>query len=256
MADAKDKASIRRTAAQIKKLQESGATEGERAAAAGKLSSFLIKHNMSMAEVWDDDERDNRLKSGLIDLGGDEDWREFLAVTVAEGCLCRAVRRTHNSPTLFFVGLPHNIIVAKHIFEWLRDDIVQEARIKWDDVPKYQAFSSSVRYWSERERDFHESFTFGVVTGLQTAFARAREATRREAEKKSPGTWGLVPIIEKEVDDFLKTMYPDMSQEESRKEIWDTEAYYEGIQFGKSRNVKQRQIYSGVAAEPELASSL
>lgn len=256
MADAKDKASIRRVAAKIKKLQDGGATEGERAAAAGKLSSFLLKHNMSMAEVWDDDERDNRLKSGLIDLGGTDEWREFLAVTVAEGCLCRAVRRREGAPELFFVGLPHNIIVAKHIFEWLRDDTISEATSRWENVPKYGAFPSSPTYWLAREKEFRDSFTFGVVAGLQTAFARAREATRREAERKSPGTWGLVPIIEKEVDDFLQSMYPDMSQEEARKEIWDTDAYYEGISHGKSRNVKQRQIYSGVAAEPELASSL
>jgi hypothetical protein len=230
--------SVYRLLDKIKRLQDDdGATDGERNAAAGMLNRLLLKHNISMQDIENMDTEESRVRVGRIDLKDSSDWREALVATIAEACMCRAVRYGAGN-RVNLVGHDHNLVVARELIRWLEPAIEKAVDRAWLGIHEDFRENMTTPEWRER---WYRAFHHGAVKGLHDAFVEARQRVEYEAGKR----WGIVPEMEAEVERVLRKKFPTAATPGPKPPMEILTSYFMGYEFGRSQNVGDRQMGVG-----------
>lgn len=204
----------------ISKLQAMAdrGTRTEAVVAAGKISSLLLKHNLSLADL----ENIQRQTMTETDLEvGHEQWTGPLAAAVARAHLSGVIASIEpEKPTIFrFIGREDNVAVAIRIFEWLHE------RVLWlSALALSEQRDAGDWYVFIDPGGWHRAWQCGMVDGIIEAFHRARtDLTESES-------LALVPI-DQEVHDHIAQQYPDAKPPTIKDEI-DAAAYRAGFAEG------------------------
>lgn len=121
-------------------MSRGNANENEAAVAAAKAQELLAKYNLELADVEKRDVRGKVIEDGDLMTSSSNPWRRDLAYACARLYFCdywwthkkfySASRKTgyirgdqHN-----FIGLPHNVVVAKEMFVYLVDTVERLAK--------------------------------------------------------------------------------------------------------------------------------
>jgi len=207
----------------ISKLQELASRPGtpeEAEAAAAKVQTLLLKHNLSLADV-----HAHQAGLGTISMmelpAMDSIWRAKLLGVVATAHLCRAIRTVNQAmiPEKFTIlGHAHNLRVVQSVYPWLADLVPD------------MALSASAAHWADAEliglETWLHSFRLGMIDGIRQAYDDARADLNDET--------GLVPIDDA-VDEAVKEAFPDAEEHRFRGEA-DIRAYKLGEQAGRNVN--------------------
>jgi hypothetical protein len=121
-------------------MSRGNANENEAAVAAQKVQELLTQYNLSLSDVEQRDEAGKIIEDGDLMTGSSNPWRRDLALACARLYLCdyywhhvrfeTSTRKCgyvrgdrHN-----FIGLPHNVVVAKEMFVYLVDTVERLAK--------------------------------------------------------------------------------------------------------------------------------
>ncbi len=160
-------------------------------------------------------------------------WAASLAGLIAEHYCCRAFVERYNGckiNTIGIVGLEDDFEIAKRIFKYAYDCVINEAKAKvhrhsWDEPGTY--------------RQACNAFGTGFVMGLKDAF-REQEAEHQE--------WGLVMVVPKAVTDSMADMGKPKSFGRGFENP-DAESLTAGYHTGRNFDPNSRL---DAAAEPAL----
>lgn len=204
-------------------MSRGNANENEAAVAAQKVQQLLTDYNLSLADV-EKTEGGKVVEDGDLMTSSSNPWRRSLGLAVARLYFCdyywRHVRRPaphrkrpyvrgdqHN-----FIGLPHNVVVAKEMFVYLVDTIerlAKDGRKQW--VKKYGSY-----YVVEGERVtasmYENAFRYGCATRIsERIWQRYNEAVAPPAGLLVKSN---VPALYKgmaaEVSDFMEKHHKDL----------------------------------------------
>jgi hypothetical protein len=257
----------------IRALAEHG-TAGEMENAAAKLSQLLLKHNLTIESLdMAGDSLSGCVGYSIYHNGTSVvSWRAELMWQISKHHFCRTISYVNpqtGSPVWVIVGRPDNQEVVKEMYSWLEEEIARlgakalaEAKVTMPKVgPEPENFVQYLRYirdydeamqlWDLAHEDptkWVESWRLGAVRGIQDAFERER----RSAEKENKDNWAIVPLLEEEVDNFIKENFRTQQVKKVRK--GDTAVYEKGREIG--RNLTRREIDSGSEATTEDHRSL
>ncbi len=114
----------------IKKLLAlaTSSNENESTAAAEKASLLLAQYNLSLADLGPNhqeeiDETDVETTSKFVT------WKMILLSGIAEANCCNAMRNSYTG-SMFLVGTSTNLIVCKHLYEYLNSAIERRAKYR------------------------------------------------------------------------------------------------------------------------------
>lgn len=206
--------------AKLQSLASRPGTPEEAEAAAAKVQTLLLRHNLTLADV-------EAHASGLGDIAmtelpaQDSIWRSKLLGVVATAHLCRAIRVSDamGMPEKYVIlGHPHNLRVVQSVYPWL-SDLVPEMALTAIMQHQVDANTIGTEVWLH-------SFRLGMIDGMRHAYVKARASLNDET--------GLVPIADA-VDDAVKELFPDVKAYRFGGEA-DTRAYALGEQAGRDLN--------------------
>lgn len=139
-------------------MSRGNANENEAAVAAQKAQQLLTEYNLSLADVEKTDAHGKIIEDNDLMTSSSNPWRRKLALACARLYLCdyywchvryetntrkcgyvRADR--HN-----FIGLPHNVVVAKEMFVYLVDTVERLAKEARKAGKKKSAYEHAFRY--------------------------------------------------------------------------------------------------------------
>jgi hypothetical protein len=126
-------------------MSRGNANENEAAVAAQKVQQLLTDYNLSLSDV-ENSEPGRIIEDGDLMTSSSNPWRRSLGTAVARLYLCDYywqhvyVNAPHRKRPYVrgdrhnFIGLPHNVVVAKEMFVYLVDTVerlAKEGRAKW-----------------------------------------------------------------------------------------------------------------------------
>lgn len=206
--------------AKLHELASRPGTPAEAEAAAAKVQTLLLKHNLSLADV-------ETHASGLGEVSmmtlpaQDSIWRAKLLGVVANAHLCRAVR-THDvmglPETFSILGHAHNLRVVQSVYPWLCQ-LVPNMALKASADHVSETHRIGIQTWLH-------SFRLGMIDGIADAYAKARADLNDET--------GLVPIDDA-VQQALEDAFPDAMPHRPGGEA-DIGAYQAGVAAGRNVN--------------------
>ena len=241
----------------VRALAEHG-TAGEMENAAAMLSRLLLKHNLSIESL---DLAGDSL-SGEVGFSTYEDgtnlmsWRAELMWQVAKHHFCQVIaygKPDSGKSTWVIVGRPQNQEVVKEMYHWLEEEIsrlgaleLQRAKVQPTIDPYPVSFAEymmmsrknenawqSFELAHEEPHKWTESWRLGAVAGIKDRF----EEERRSAEKENKDKWAIVPMLDKEVDDFVKENFK--TETVKKKRTADIAVYGKGREVGRGIGVKE-----------------
>lgn len=121
-------------------MSRGNANENEAAIAAQRVQELLIKYNLSLSDVEQRDSTGKIIEDGDIMTSSSNPWRRDLALACARLYLCdyywhhvRYMTDTRKCGYIRgdrhnFIGLAHNVIVAKEMFVYLVDTVERLAK--------------------------------------------------------------------------------------------------------------------------------
>jgi hypothetical protein len=207
--------------AKISKLQAMAdrGTRQEAQIAAGKISSLLLKHNLTLSDLASF----QTATLSEVDLEvGSHRWEQHLAAAVARAHLCGAIASIEEGqPTVFrFIGRQDNVAVAIQVFHWLDELVLKMSNDALVGMRDHRAdwyvFIDPVGW--------KFAYQCGMVDGITEAFRRARAALDPHEET------ALVPL-DKEVEDHIRDNYAEARAPTIRDEM-DARAYRAGYTAG------------------------
>jgi hypothetical protein len=215
--------------AKLQSLASRPGTPEEAEAAAAKVQTLLLRHNLTLADV-------ESHAAGLGEIAmtelpaQDSIWRAKLLGVVATAHLCRAVRSgTDGRPEKFTIlGHPHNLRVVQSVYPWLAE-LVPDMTLAAMMEHQTDAKTIGVEVWLH-------SFRLGMIDGIRQAYDAARAAVNDET--------ALVPI-DTAVDAAVKEVFPDAQPHRFGGEA-DSSAYREGLKAGRAVNT-ERQLQRDAA---------
>lgn len=122
--------SIMEKIAALKKFNVDNATEGEVANATAKIEELLMKYNLELSDIIDE-EFSEGIESDLVTTGA-ERWKWTLMTNLAKYHLCDAVVLDRSKVVALF-GLKHNREIVTHLFFAVSNQLNILARIYYAD---------------------------------------------------------------------------------------------------------------------------
>lgn len=161
--------------------------EHEAALAAEKAQAMLAEYNLSMADVASE-EKDEDFIIDADDVTESVPWRRTLAASVAKLYFCDYFFTHRYDPTVSrscgyirkdihsFVGAPHNITIAKMMFQYLSQTVERLAD------------EGSLRYTPGERGPYKTSFKMACTRRLGTRIFERIQAARAGQIKTESGT--------------------------------------------------------------------
>lgn len=227
----------------LQALSQRGGTLHEAEVAASKMAELMTRYNISLMQLETHATGKNRaVASDRFELSIDR-WRIELLFTVAEAHHCKAVRlaghlrHTRHKCAMIVVGHAHNLIVVRETWLWLQREAERLAR---EGHAAATAIGDAAA--TARPYDWRRDFKLGVVVGLRSAYHRVRASLHAELGT----TWGLVPLLEAEVERHYGELFPETQAMRGPGKV-GFDAYAAGKRAGEAINL-DRQVGGGPAA--------
>jgi hypothetical protein len=142
---------------------------------------------------------------------------------------------------LVVFGHAHNLIVTREMYFWLEREIRRLA-----DAAHRRAVATGDSHAERRPRAWKHAYRVGGVHGIWGAYDRAR----REAEASAGADrWGLVPLLETEVEAARDSYFSWIGNARSARASIAT-PYHQGRAAGEQINVADRQIGATETTSP------
>lgn len=212
--------------ARIKKffaLAEKNTNEHEAAAAASRATEYLLRYNLTRAEVEAaTEEKEEPIVQRKYVGHKDENsvnearWKVDLAFQVAQGNLCDVIhfgRRTRSYLT--WVGKASNIEVAIYLFETLAADLERIADERWQQILDLRKlsdehgvnlFKNNPELGYVHGKAWKKSFFMGAVS----AIGRRLDTTRVELAQADSNIKALIVVNDGALKDYVKKYYPKL----------------------------------------------
>ena len=260
--------------AKIKALSDRAGTLEEAQAATAALSRMLLRYNLTMEQVTVhlDGQHDRGFVRQDATIENGAMWRAILLNSLARAHFCRCVRHGSNGTHSLF-GQPHNIVVVKDLYSWLVDEVERLAKTGWpvhlaadidritdrytDPTGVYADYPGDVverycrqqiAYATGQQRAWKNSFRQGAVSAIGDTLREARAQARQDA---GAAAWGLVPVLEQDLEDAFRKEYGLLQHSRASVNRWHA-GYDAGYAAGRGINVGSRQVGGASAATAAL----
>lgn len=205
---------------------DASATEGERENALRMAYNVLAKHNLSMADLPEDQSNEARERQDVV-ISADR-WARSLAQAVAKLFFCKyfySRTGTSGKDKHCFVGRQSNVITARYMSEFLIKSVKREATTRYKSPTTPQG----------------RSFCVGTVDSIRK---RVEEMIKNDTES-TPGTaLVLVTLHQREADENEKWLNGTGVSLTTAKARADNSlrasAFYDGREYGKTVSLNQQ----------------
>lgn len=226
-----------------------GATSHEIEVVTAKLNTLLLKHNLSLAMLDTGPATSIEHHMFVTDVET-MTWEMILLKTLADENFCRVI--ADDTRRVFAViGKPHNIAATWETYMWLGPKIMEVAlaerkkkqdkgRPKEEDFTfgQWITFDSYTNMAIDQPARWLQSFLIGMVEGI----GQAMKDARREVLAQDNRNTALVPIMNREVDDYVEDNFSvDKKPLEYSAE---QDIYRSGKQAGRNIDIHKRKELS------------
>jgi hypothetical protein len=243
----------------VKALAYSG-TAGEMENAAAMLSRLLVKYNLTI-ESLDNLERGDVGYSFYENGAQPFTWRAELMYQIAKHHFCQVIAYDSPNSSLqkiwVIVGRPHNQDAVKDMYEYLEGEVTRlgaqeliKAKVEppgIDELPEpdnlkdylqiMEWADSTFESWKMANNEpgkWADSWRVGAVRGITDRFEKERRDMKREA---SEGTWAIVPLLDKEVQDYIDE---NLTVVEKKRTIGEANVVYQkGREVGRGIGIEK-----------------
>jgi len=227
--------------------------ENEAAQAAAKATELLQKYNLSMETVDSskigETGKVERQRHKYAKSKRRTRWEVDLSSAVADANFCKCLYGFYH---ITFIGKPHNIKVARYMFEQLAERlywIVYEKTQEWGKETKQQM--ADEQGWNVKDIDarsdiyphpttWRANWLDGAVSGIN----RQLFEQRRTFEKSSKKANALMVITGKEIEAFMEENYPKLGSI-SFDYGGAYDAYNRGHSYGREMSISKGIESSG-----------
>ena len=196
--------------------------DGEAEASLQKAYALMQEHNITMSQV-EGASREAQLgpldEESLIRFPSKR-WEQLLAIAIAKLFDCKTFTysrgdgRGRIEQKFYFVGREGNRTTVVLMYKWLRDKI-------WTDA--------MMRGGSTAAKD---AYALGCVRSIR------EKVNAIKASEKPTDAWGIVPVDE--VDQWMKSMRPELVTVRIGGNVRDAAAYNAGRQDGANINLNRQ----------------
>jgi hypothetical protein len=214
--------SIMKRLAHLKALAEHPKTpQHEAEAAAASMSRILLKYNIDMLQLQGAD-RSNTLLQRTITTKTNSLWRVDLMTVVARHHLCRTVNlRMRNTPTkIWVIGHQRNV-----------DTAIDEYNDYCALVERYSTTVPVPEYYNAKT--YRTNYRNGMIAGINARFAEDRKAMSQDNSSTA-----IVPLITKEVNDYVKQLHP-RTVADRRVSLTNGAGFSSGYQRGRTTTARK-----------------
>jgi hypothetical protein len=216
----------------IKKLLRLAESPNEHEAlrAASKARELLSAYNISLADLSLDD-LSNRL--GITEIETEdiikfEEWNKALAFHVAKIFDCYVIGRGEEMGQFIFLGSVSDAEVAAYTFEFLRRKV--------DDMAITAARTRREELQGIDEETYRQTYLIGAVQRLREDLVVKTLVFKRREKNECTA----VVLHKKEnLDNYLKSKYPDIEASESSIYEMDRESFYRGYAQAKGIQINE-----------------
>lgn len=199
--------------------------QAEAEAATAAIHRLLLTHNLDMLEV---ERRINNTqpKSRVVDhtytMESNALWRIDLMTAMASNNYCRALshRRRGSQNVVYLVGHQTNIEAVLELYNTYSNIIERHALACY--VPP-----------TENTHAYRTMFRKGMVDGINARLKREKQ----EVINNNPTSSALVPVIEKEVSNYVKHKWPRLNKD-YRQDRWGA-GYKNGYSTGLNTHARK-----------------
>lgn len=252
----------------IKALAERAGTPAEAQAASAQLTKLLLKHNIELNQIQDENERGivtDRRKVKLRDQ-----WRKDLLFYVGNANLVRVVYWSGLGEAAF-IGRKENVAVTIDIVNWLMAEAEKQgaaalkdakhrpvmpedpgtdslsAYFRWErEVEVYNRAYQSYRLAMSKPKSWVWHWRYGFVKGV----AKALEEAKAQARQEAGDDWALVVLHEEDLDNYVTEKFAPKKV----KSKVDTEvSAAQGFEAGRRMNMQRQIRNEGTHESTELA---
>jgi len=197
-----------------------------------KAQALLAKHKLSMVDVSDYHESDDRVKTVISSIGFRKaKWKANLASVIADNFGCHSLITQGNTHRLVFVGMPDDLSVCTIVYEYAHDFI----------VGKVKKLQNAYRKRKISVNGLENQYAMGFIEGLRQVY---------EEQVKTDESYALVVQKAPKVTEFVEKIT-------AKKDPVNTSVEYdrayqdivrEGINDGRNFNIT-RKIGPGTVQE-------
>ncbi len=231
----------------IRKLlaMSKSANENEAGVAAAKAATLLAEYNLTIADVVGKGEHGFKIDDAPL-YSDSRPWRRKLAPDVARTYFCDYVYSFYKKPMESrkagykrfdvhqFVGAPHNIMVAKSMFQYLCDTI--------DRLVLEASQSVAARGRVSFATSFRHGCADRISERLAMKYWDMKEPKAIAGGNKLPA---LIDQTKSQLDDFMKQAIPDLQVLDPQDaKLYSLEGAHAGRLAGDSVGLEQ-QLESG-----------
>lgn len=205
--------------AALQQLADRAGTRAEAEVAAAKISTLLLRHNLTLADIAGYQQQ--TLAERDVSTPPGTDWEGVLAAAVAKAHLCQAIGAfTLGEPGLIrFIGREQNVTVAVQIYEWLRRRVDETCNREMQ-----RTLDGGDWYIVLDPLEWRKAFRYGMVDGIIEAYRGARA-------ESSSAELTMAMVLRDEVLDYIGQAYADLAPPTLAQEI-DGRAYRAGYAAG------------------------
>ncbi|TAK51461.1 MAG: DUF2786 domain-containing protein [Bacteroidetes bacterium] len=205
----------------IKKLLalSSSPNQHEAELALSRAYELMEKYNISMGDLKEKEPFETvRAKDG--ERAHPEDsyifmlLKEYFHVII----VLHVGNRKYTGNIFSVLGEPHNIIIAKHVYEFLRRTFTS----LWK-ANKHEFVSS--RMGGARKNRIKESYFFGLYAGLNKKLDEARKALYQG--------YGLIRVDNAALERYYKEQFPNAKSSSEKIKLGDKDAFSQGFVDGE-----------------------
>lgn len=244
---------------------ERGVTPEEAANNAAILSRLLAKHNLSIDDLSVIG-TEGRIVDEFLNDEEDKAWKRYLMFHLANNNLCEVIWYENHGYIL--VGQPENIVVVKEMYAWLVEELpkmawealekamVQPAHVVMDEKASFSQYirlsheyDEAYRSWNTATRNpskWRSDFIHGAIDGLKEKMQSERRKQVSEDRANA-----LVPILEKEVRDYVQDKFENVKPTEVKNQSNPT-VYFEGKRAGRSISLDKQVRDAESSTERQL----
>jgi hypothetical protein len=236
MTDTTDVQKILNKIALLKNLRDRPGTPEEAAAAAGKIQDLMTKYNLTMFQV-DAATRSREGAEGPIQRWFDHTyaaWRFHLLAGIGRANFVRVL----HGGEFVLIGHRHNVDLTIQLFEYLEPEIERLATIAWkesDKESKWRWVGDNWKYGPPSGKAWKNNFRYGAASTVSDRLMEQRQETVAAATSSA-----LVPVIQEEVNNAVKTWYPKLGRAKGGYGGNGVGGYAQGVEAGRGINLAKQ----------------
>jgi hypothetical protein len=203
----------------------------EAAVAAAKLTEMLLKYNLSLEDIPEEQRKADPFGRSYTDQESNRlaDWRITLANSIARANLCRVVI---SGSSLQWLGRESNLQVAQYIYETCANDLQRICDGLW------YAIADLIKDMPKEERihgkTWKADFLAGAAVGVQQKLREETETWRNSA----PNANALITTNDSELALYMRQIFPAGLGHRSGPTVAGGNAYGLGVKTGRNVSFK------------------